>query len=133
MFKKLNAIFNRDLFGRPYVTCRWCGYEKNQPDVLRVCSKCGRLLKSGRKWGWILISYALFSIFKDVEMTEDDLATSALWLSSLVLAPLFFYWIRDKAVFIRNTEVRNLVIGLCVVVLFVFLIQFLGDIGNRLI
>lgn len=80
-----------------------------------------------------MISYALFSIFKDVEMTEDDLATSALWLSSLVLAPLFFYWIRDKAVFIRNTEVRNLVIGLCVVVLFVFLIQFLGDIGNRLI
>ena len=35
------SILNKDLLGREPVLCPHCGYEKNKPDFIKRCSKCG--------------------------------------------------------------------------------------------
>jgi len=89
--------------------------------------------KKKRKWGWLLISFAIFSTFKNIKIDEAHLFTGIFYLLSLGLAPVFYYWIRSKIKIIKNERVRNFIIGLVVAFVFIFAISFLGALGDRVI
>lgn len=89
--------------------------------------------KKKRKWGWLLISFAIFSTFKNIKIDEAHLFTGIFYLLSLGLAPVFYYWVRPKIKIIKNERTKNFVVGLAVVFVFIFAISFLGALGDRII
>src|SRR3989339_48663 len=86
-------------------------------------------IKKEKKWGWILICFFIFSAFKNKEMDETHLFSSGLFLLSIIIAPFFYYWIKPKLI----EKTKDYVIGLAVVLIFIFAIGFLGGLGDAII
>ena len=93
--------------------------------------------KKKRKWGWIFLCYGIWASVTNNghnSFGESHLFTMLLFLVGIVSAPFLYYRFRDKFKifhFIKNEGVRNFVIGLGFMIVFVFLITFLGALGDN--
>jgi len=90
-------------------------------------------IKKKRKWGWIIISFVIFSSFKNIGFKNGDLFIGMFLLISLVLAPLFYYWIKPKIKIIRDGGIKSFVIGLMVIIIFCFAIGFFGSLSDVIV
>lgn len=99
-------------------------------EIISTGQKVKAELKKKRKWEWLLISLAIFLTLKSTKIDEAHLYTRILYFLSLGLAPIFYYWIRSKIKIIKNKRIKNFVVGLVVVFIFIFAISFINILEN---
>jgi len=97
--------------------------------------------KKKRKWSWRsegLIAFVVFSILGKSEglgekINQGHLFTGFFALAAIVGAPIFYYWIKPKIKIITNEKIRNVIIGIAVIIVFSFVPLFLGALADTYI
>lgn len=86
-----------------------------------------------RKWGGYIIAFVIFATYKNTKIDEAHLFTGLVWLVSIFLIPWLYYRVKTKVVFIKNETIKNIVVGISLVLVAIFFIPFFGTLGDRLI